>query len=197
MCNIRSLAKKCGDPNPPGTRTTLRICPAGEFNGFPKTVFQIKTDENAEETIVPGDKLRLGEAFDFAGAQPGEGYWRDIPIIVDTGEVVDTMVGEIGGKSVESEIRFFLAATNAEELEFFTEMMNCCFVAMLPDRVDNHRVLGRSDDPAWVETAEATTGRTSGDRRGTAYVLKHSAGTPAMIYDATLGINTTPVAESA
>jgi hypothetical protein len=186
MCNIAPLTKNCGANNPPGTRTKLYLAPSGEFNGWPQTA----ADGGGTD---PGDSLILDEPFDFTTAPVGAGYWREVDIVADTGEIRDTLVGEVGGRSWENMFAFFLSGLEAERLEFAKNMANCCIVALLQDRNGVYRVIGRFDDPAFIESIELTTGLKSGDRRGGAYVIKWSSGSPTSVYDAeTHGIELTP-----
>jgi len=184
MCDIQTLTKKCGDPNPPGTRARLLLIPAAELIAWPAT----RADGGGTEL---GDTMILDEAWTYT-AEVGKGFWREFPIITDTGEIRDSLEGEIGGRSWNNQFLFFIGGLEADRLEFAKEIANCCFVAMIPDRRDIYRVLGRYDDPAYVESVELTTGLTSGDRRGGAYSLSWSSGAPSYIYNDANGINLTP-----
>ena len=185
MCALVDLLKNCGIPNAPGTRTSLYLIPEAELTAWPQTAEELGGTD-------PGDTMILDEPFAFV-ATVGLGYWRTVSIVVDTGQITDGLVGEIGGRSFDNQFIFFLAGLEAERLEFAKEISNCCFVALLPDRQDIFRVLGRFQDPAFIDAINLDTGLASGDRRGGAYVFRTSSGSPSMIYDSvTHGINVTP-----
>lgn len=187
---LQNAGSKCGSKNPPGTRTKLYYALDSEFNGWPRTRAEI-----TGASAVLGDKKILDEPFDFTTAPSGQGNWKSADILVDTGEVRDVLEGELGGQGYKSSFGFFLAGTDAENLEVADDFAAAsgCIVAMIADRLDNFRVLGTPDNPAMVETAEGSTGAKNGDRRGFAYTFSASTGETAPIYDAeTHGIDITP-----
>lgn len=175
------VGQACGS-NPAGTRTKLYLIPAAELDGFPA----LKTSTGA------GDTMTLSEPFDFV-TTVGKGYWREFDILQDTGSVVDTLVGEIGGKAYETVVNGHFVGVGAPQLETLNSFSNTPMVAIIQDRKGVHRVIGRDDDPAYLDTAEATTGQAIADRRGITFSIKAVSGSPAPVYDAaTDGINLTP-----
>lgn len=185
---LQSLGANCGKNNPPGTETELFYALDDDFTGFPSR----KSDNGGTEY---GDSKILDEPFDFTNASAGSGFWRKTTILVDTGEVKDTLEGELGGQGYKSSFGFFLKGTESQNLAFADDIASAsgCLIMMLRDRSGNLRVLGKPSNPAMVESAEGTTGAKNGDRRGFAYVASASTGETAPIYDdATHGIDITP-----
>lgn len=183
MCDIKDLVKNCGAPNPPGTETVLYIVPESEITTFPGLL----------ATTGPGDSVILDGPIVLDAVTTGIGFFRQIPIVSNSGMVNDNMVGEIGGRSFESDFTFFVAGTEEDRLEFANNMANCCFVAMIRTKTGKYRVIGKLGDPAYANEIAATTGAAPGDRNGTAYVLKYDSGKTLPFYDADAhGIDITP-----
>lgn len=186
MSNLKSLTNACGTRFTPGTRSKLYLIPKGELTAWPQTEAELGgTDQ--------GDTKILGEAFAF-NAVSGEGFWREYDILVDTGAVNETLEGEIGGQSIISRVNFFVQGVSAIQKEFADTIVDFagCLIAMIADKSGNYHVVGNLDDPCFIETIEGGTGTAPGDRVGYAYTLYSNTGQTSMLYDATLGINTTP-----
>lgn len=177
MAKLQNLAKNCGNQNTAGTEVKLYYICSCELNGFPQT----KADLGGTDI---GDTVTLGEAFDFSLAEIGDGMWKEATILVNTGDVYDTMEGEIGGQGFKSGINFQIPGTDAAQLEFAQTIVNYsgCLVAALKDRMGNRRIIGNSGTPAIVEAAELRTGLTNGEKRGGTYTLSAATGSVAPIY---------------
>lgn len=188
MAQLQSLTRTCGQSIPPGTKLKAYFTLKDELTGWPQTAEELGgTDQ--------GDSKILDEAFDFSGAAAGKGFWREVDILVDTGQLRDTLEGEIGGQGFVNRLDFFVLGAGAPQLEFADQVAaNAgCMIWMIPDKKGNYRVLGEPDNPVFVETLEMTTGTVNGDRVGGAYTLYANTGFTAPIYDAdTHGIDTTP-----
>lgn len=189
--NLTSV--QCGTPTPAGTEVDLYYTCSCELASWPGTKYD--TVIAASGTPAEGDTKILDEPFDFTGAASGTGYWRKATIVVDSGAINDTLEGEVGGQGFKNSLPFKVKGSNAEQLEFADNMAaySGCLVAMLRDRNDNLRVLGNKGVPAYVESAEGTTGLKNGESNGFDYVLSAGTGKTAPIYDdATHGIDITP-----
>lgn len=182
------MTTACGENTPPGTRAKLHICPAEEFDGWPQTLLEM-----TPASTVPGADIILNEAFNFV-ATVGKGYWRTYDILVDSGMVETSTVGEKGVLGFTSNLPFFIIGTKAEKLSFAKNVVNCCLAAMIQTREDklNMLVLGRDNDPVKVKEIKISTGAKAGDKPGAAYVLEDSGGDVPAVYPISFGINTTP-----
>lgn len=182
MCVLSNLADVCGQPNPEGTETTIYAVPESEITDFP----------DALTTTNPGDSMILDGPIVLDAVTTDLGYFRTFPIIPDTGEVKDTMIGPRGGRSWQSTFDFEVAGAGAEQLEFAKCMATGCWVFIVKDKAGVHRVLGSKGNHAYLESAEVATGK-DGSGRKTVYQLIYKSGCPAPVYDAeTHGIDVTP-----
>lgn len=188
MAILQSLTRTCGTSIPPGTKLKAYFTLKDEITGWPQTAEELGgTDQ--------GDSKILDEPFDFTDAEVGFGYWRVLDILVDTGNVQDTLEGEIGGQGFVTRMNFFVLGAGAPQREF----ADCvaanagCMIFMIEDKPGNHIVIGNPDNPVFVEAIDGGTGTVNGDRVGYAYTLYSNTGFTAMLYDAdTHGIDVTP-----
>lgn len=174
---LKSLARVCGTSNPPGTAAKLYYWKKGELNAWPQT-------KAAAGGTAPGDTKRLDGNFDFIAS----GYMRSVDILVDTGQLKNTLEGEPGGQGYKSEIPFFVLGTSAEQLEFADSMVSYsgCLIAMIKTRVGDFHVVGNLDSPCFVATADMDTGGKNGDKSGTAFNLYAATGFTSFIYEGDL-----------
>lgn len=186
------MLRQCGNPQPPGTRAKLYVTLKEELAEWPDTVAAIKLALAQPEVPAKGDTKRIGEAFSFAGAASGEGYWRDYDILVDTGELVSAMEGEQGGQGFRQRLNFFLLGNGPVENEQADDFLGFsgCMIAMIGLKTGEYVVLGNLEDPVFTEAADGGSG---GDRVGFAYTLYANTGLTPLFYDADeFGINMTP-----
>lgn len=173
MCDIKTLEGDCSR-NPAGTYDFLHMIPVTEIDSMDPPAAASKT--------LP--------AITLDGTSTG---WRKIPIIQNTGSVVDTAVGEVQGKSYENMANFTVAGTNEAQLLFAdATACPCGFVMIVPERSGNYRVVGNKLAPAYLETNELTTGAANTDRRAGTYAFKAITGYTSPLYD----IETNPLTEA-
>lgn len=183
MCDIQSLAKNCGQNNPPGTKTKLRFIPAEELLAHLPFL----------ATANAGDSITLDGAWTYV-PDTGIGYWRELDITTNTGAIETATVGEMGSLSFENTLNFFVNGFGPAEKEFAQKAANCCLVLAIQDRADaaNWHIIGRYDDPAQIQEITGGTGLATGDRRGLAYSVKDMTGTVPEVYPDANGFNLTP-----
>ncbi len=147
MCTIAALtAVPCGD-NTPGTKQTGYMIPASE----------VTTDPTYLGTTDEGDYVLTDAAF-VLSTTVGKGYFRAFPMLINKNSYSISAVGGIGSKGWKETFTFVLAGMNEQQLEFATRMLNIPGVFLCTDKVGKVHVVGRKDDPAYVETAEGSTG---------------------------------------
>lgn len=188
MAQIQSLTRVCGQSVPPGTKLRAYFTLKDELTGWPQTAEELGgTDQ--------GDSKILNEPFDFTGAAVGFGFWRQLDILVDTGQEIDTLEGEIGGQGYVQRLNFFVLGAGAPQREF-ADLLAAnagCLIFMIQDKPGNYLVIGDPDNPVYIEAAEGGTGTQTGDRVGYQYTLYANTGYTAMTYDgATHGVDITP-----
>lgn len=172
------------------TKAKLYLTLIPELAAWPQTRKAIK--EAASQPVLQGDSKILDEPWDFSLAPTDEGYWRVIDILVNTGQLRNTIEGEIGGQGFKQRLDCFIQGNGPEQLEFADCLVinSGCLLPMIADKQSNHHVMGDLENPIYVETGEGGTG---GDRVGFAFTFFADTGFTNFIYDAaTHGIDLTP-----
>jgi hypothetical protein len=188
MCEISNLTKGCGERTPGGLRTKLYLVPASEVIGTPRTL-----KEMTPASTTPGATVLMNEAWQMVTTS-GKGFWREFDVVIDKSSVVFTAEGDKGNKSIKNGLRFSLASTGIEVREFVENYVNCCHVAMIASREEpgQYLVIGRHDDPAFLEELEGGSGANSTEFNGFNFTIGDSTGLISRSYPAALGVDLTP-----
>ena len=173
--DIQEIERECGTPNKAGTHAELHLICACDIETFPPYLSAAVVDPAiptyTEEVTLDGSiDPKSGTAF------------VKFDVIVDSGEVKDTITGPNGGKSIVSTLDFMLASTDPEVVGAMKCLMNACLVAIIKEKSGHVRVLGNKEIPAKIESGEATTGKTAEDLRGATLQIKSVTGEPAAYY---------------
>lgn len=166
-----------GLPNPPGLRMQLHLIARAGLTATP--------DNHPFDRSQPGKSIIMNGDFQY---RSNDDHFMVIPIVVDSGALVDNLLGEIGGQAFTNELEFFMARTDADKLEFAQNFANAYVVAGIRDRQNKMRIVGRHDDPAYIMELNVNGGKTAGDRAGGTYKLKCGTGFVAPIFEGTLRI---------
>lgn len=148
MCTIAALTTVPCAANQPGTKQTGYMVPASEVTAMP----------DYSSGTAEGDYVRASDDFDFTGAGTGKGFFRSFPMLINKNSYSVTAVGGIGSKGWKETFTFVIAGLNAEQLEWATRILNIPGVWLCTDKMSVVHVIGRKDDPAFVETIEGSTG---------------------------------------
>lgn len=192
MGKFNTFVRTCGKNEPSGTEEIAYMTYISELNGaMPLTKAQVAIA--ASNTPAAGDTKIYDEAWDFSAAATGEGYWRSMPILINTGSVGNLEEGEIGGKDMTNQGLFFIPGNDAvvkEAVECLRGASGCC-IFMLPDKSGRNQVIGSISHPCYFELPEE--GGTGGDRVGYPVRAYSMSGAINLEYDAeTHGIDITP-----
>lgn len=179
-CNIKTVTRACGTALLTGTEDFIYLIPQAEVETFPAVV----------GTTDPGDSKTLDEAWDLV-ATVGLGYWRKIPVLIDTGQQTNTMEGQVGGRMIRQRAIGFIPGNDATIVELIDNLLKCdgCLLAMTPNKDGNLHVLGDLNNGVYLEVIEGGSG---GDRVGYNFTLQANTGTTTFIYPVTLGVDITP-----
>lgn len=179
LCNLINYVRACGLLIPPGTRTKLHLIPISEVTAEPDTVAVV------DSTTAAGDTKLTGEDFTYV-ATVGKGFWRQLDIWTDTGNIRYELEGEIGGQGFRQRLDFFILGATEVELEV-AETLLCnsgCYLAAIEDKAGKMHWLGRINDPVYLEAATGGSGASDG-RSGMQYTLFSNTGKTGIIIDTT------------
>lgn len=182
MCNISNLTAIPCDANPPGVQATLYVAPVGEITTFPAVL----------GTSTMGDKVTLAANIDFTGQATGKGYFRTMPIVLETGGIEEKASGEIGSIGVETMLKFRINGSDAAQKQWRNELMNSPCVYIVIDKKGVRHVVGTKDDPAFVTEISGGTGAKLGDVRGFEYSIRATSALGALVLPSNLTIDVTP-----
>ena len=92
--------------------------------------------------------------------------WKGIDVQIDEGELKTTLVGNAGNKKAKIEFEFKIPRFNAEPLDFISRYKNVPMTFVVPDAQGTLWVIGTKINGAFMESAEATTGKKAEDDSG-------------------------------
>ena len=84
----------------------------------------------------------------------------------NTGELKITLVGNAGNKKAKTELEFKIARFSDVTLDFINRYKNVPMIFVVPDAQGTLWVIGTKINPAYMDTAEATTGKKAEDDSG-------------------------------
>lgn len=175
MSEFFDLVQTCGGTNLPGVKVPTYWVATSDIDTFPG--YLITTDQ--------GDSVKLdGDIVLIALAK-----FKQINVLTDSGEVKDTMVGNVGSKAFESTFDAMIPKTDPSSGEFFEKNANECLIVIVCDKNGFNRVFGNVDVPAKLETAEGAGGKTTGDDNGWTFQLKSTIGRIAPYYDGVIDVD--------
>lgn len=180
MClELRDLVTGCGSANPPGIEVRLYITHKDNIDVFP--------ERKAASATIAGESAKLDGDITLLPNKK----WSIFDIVTDTGEVKDTLVGSAGSKAWESLLEGVIPTTGPEVIEWFECNANGCLVVLAKEKSGVVRVLGSKLVPAILESAEATTGKTTGDTHGVTLTIKSTTGLMASVYEGVIDLDAT------
>lgn len=164
MADFLSLTRGCGTTPIKGTKTKLYAIPLAEINDFPSTRAELR--KAADEPIAQGDTKIIDEAFSYV-ADSGKGYHRTVDILVNTGDVANTLSGEVGGQENEVITRFYIQGNSPREKEFVDMLMkhNGCLHLAIPTKDGQMQSLGDQENPVFVRSYDGGSGGGQGGER--------------------------------
>lgn len=171
MCVIKNLTAIPCASNPAGTKLIGYVIPASEITAMP--AYLVTTGE--------GDTVKVTTAFTTVSTT-GLGFWRSFPMLINENSYDPTAVGGTGSKSIQESFAFRIQGLDAAQLEWFHNIKNVPSIFIVEDKKGVKHVIGRMDDPAFLESAEGSTGKAATDSRGISFVVTAVTDKP-MVYE--------------
>ena len=165
------MAKNCFDTAP---FESLDSCPNDEVNGGVTTRVFYAPAAFLEKCILPPNTGELGKAntIEEANLALKQGStWKGIDLQINENELKMSLVGNAGNKK-------------AKVLDFIGRYKNVPMIFIVPDAVGTLWVVGTKINPAFMDSAEATTGKKAEDDAGV--ILKITANTKLYKYAGTI-----------
>lgn len=166
--------ENCCPVNKPGVQQLVHFIPSCDVEDFPELPAFDPQDPGAS-VILPSDiVVKTGK------------NWYQILTIVDTGTLRSEAQGNIGSKGFRNETQIDMSGASAEQLAWWNQVINGCFIAVVEDKNGRKRVIGNPKSPAHFDTIEHTIN--SEDSKGMG-LLYDKAGHIAPIYEGSLSLD--------
>lgn len=175
---ISSLIKSCGNGAVPGTKERMYFIQKGDITTF----------ATASASAEYGDDKILDQDFTLGVTAA----WKELDILVNTGDVIDAIQGEVGGQFIRNSFVFFVPEYSKGARKLVDDMLanSGCLIFLVPGKDGNVNVVGNLENPCYIEELTAGIGGPETTRVGTAYRVYADTGYSSPIY--TGAIDTTP-----
>lgn len=110
--------------------------------------------------------------------------WKGIDIQMDEGELKNSLVGNIGNKKNKAELEIKIPGFRPKVIGFVDTYKNVPMVFVVPDASGVFWVVGTKINPAYMESADGTTGKKTEDDSGV--TVKITANTKLYKYAGTI-----------
>lgn len=173
---LSKLTRQCGNGAPPGIKTRIY--------GIPKE--EITTFAAATASAAYGDDKVLDDDFVLSVS----GYWREYDILVDTGETLDELTGERGGRTVQNSAVFFIDGNDKGHRKLMDDFVayDGCMIFLFPEKSGKINVIGDLDNPCFLDSAIGGSGGPENARRGRAYRIVATTGYSSPEYTGTIDV---------
>lgn len=175
---LSSLIKQCGNGSIPGTKQRIYFIQKGDITTF----------ATASSSTNYGDDKVLDTPFTLATGKA----WLELDILVNTGDVIDSVQGEVGSQYIRNSFVFFVPDYNKEQRKLIDDMLanSGCLIFLVPGKDGTVSVVGDLENPCYIEQLQGGVGGPETTRVGTAYRVYADTGKSCPIY--TGAIDVTP-----
>jgi hypothetical protein len=160
----------------------------GRYNpaGITKVYFALPEDIATFPVLDTPDTV--GATFSTLVTLPGAivmavgKKFQEIYCTLEEGELKSTFAGNRDGKGKENMLEISFPGNDADYLGFEAYAANRDFVFLVKEKNGKYRVLGSPEDPAYLDTGDATSGKKIADGRKNVLTFKASGATAPPIY---------------
>lgn len=181
--NAQAIVYPTGRYNPAGTKAKF-------YYAYVEDILTMPVLPDPETALTFASLVEIATAIVM---KPGKQFF-DHYNTSEENEVKCTLVGSRDGKGYENSFEYAFPGNDSIQLGFQASTANRQVVLIVPEKNGRNRVIGSLEDPAYMETAEYTSGKKIADARRTIITFKASGATPAPIYVPTLTSILTPAA---
>lgn len=160
------MAKNCFDNTP---HESLDCCPNEEISAGVSTRLFYAPAEFVEKCVLPeasGNYENRLTITDGNLTLKTDKAWKGIDIQMDEGELKNTLVGNIGNKKAKAELEIKIPGFRPKAVGFVDTYKNVPMVLVVIDSSGVFWVLGTKINPAYMESADGTTGKKAEDDSG-------------------------------
>ncbi len=167
---LTSLTKQCGNGQVPGVKERWYFIQKGDITTF----------ASASSSSAYGDDKVFDTAFTLASGKK----WHELDVLVNTGDVVDTLKGETGGRYLSNGIPFFVPNYNKEQRKFIDDVVanDGCLIFLVTGKDSKVSIVGNLENPCYIETATGGVGGVETTKVGAAFRLYADTGYSCPIY---------------
>ncbi len=169
------MAKNCFENAP---HEALDFCPNQEVSGGLSTRLFYAPAEFFDKFTLPDGTSDFASRITIADGnitfKPDKG-WKGIDVMVDENELKSTMVGNRGNKKAKAELELYIPSFRDLSIGFADTFKNVPTVYAVVDANAVVWIIGTKLNPAFMESADGTTGKKYEDNSGIA--VKISANT--------------------
>jgi hypothetical protein len=173
--------------------------PQGRFNpaGVTRVLYAFAEDILTFPTLADSETaLTFASLVEYDGPivmKTGKQFF-DLYCTLEEGEIKTGMAGPRDGKGFENTLEISFPGNDANFLGYKASLANRQVVFIVKEKNGIVRVVGSLEDPAYMETDDATSGKKIADGRKSIITFKDSKSTPAPIYKTALTSILTPAA---
>ena len=160
------MAKNCFDNVP---HESLDACPNDEVSGGISTRILYAPKAFVDKCVLPANTGELGKANTIEDGNLtliATKNFKGIDAQIDEGELKTSLVGNAGNKKAKTELELKIPRFSDVTLDFISRYKNVPMIFVVPDAQCTLWVIGTKINPAYVDSAEATTGKKSEDDSG-------------------------------
>lgn len=171
MSLTATLTRNCGNGAIPGTGSRFYMVQKGDITTF--------ASNSASST--PAETKTFDTAFTLAAGK----RWSEIDGLVNTGDVVDTLQGEVGGQYLRNAFVVFIDNYDAAGRAFADELLanSGCLICLVPSKKSGEvNIVGNLDNPCFVEQLTGGVGGAETTRRGIALRVYADTGVSSPVY---------------
>lgn len=166
-----TLTRTCGNGSIPGTGSRFYMVQKGDITTF--------ASNSASST--PAERKTFDTAFTLASSK----RWSEIDALVNTGDVIDSLQGEIGGQFLRTSFVVFIDNYDAAGRAFADELLanSGCMICLVPSKKTGEvNIVGNLDNPCFVEQLTGGVGGVETTRRGIALRVYADTGYSSPVY---------------
>jgi hypothetical protein len=172
-----TLVRTCGNGSIPGTGSRFYMIQKGDITTFAS---------NSAST-TPTERKTFDTAFTLASGK----RWTEVDGLVNTGDVIDSLQGEVGGQFIRNSFVIFIDNYDAAGRDFADELLanSGCLIFLVPSKKTGEvNIVGNLNNPCFVEQLTGGVGGVETTRRGIALRVYADTGYTCPIHTATIDV---------